>query len=119
MKIAVIFGTRPEAVKLCPLIRKLREHGWFEVNVCVTGQHRQMLDQVLNAFEITPDVDLQLMQPNQSLASLTARAVDAIDQYLGQTKPKLVIVQGDTTTTFCASLAAYYRRIPVAHVEAG
>jgi UDP-N-acetylglucosamine 2-epimerase (non-hydrolysing) len=119
LKVSVIFGTRPEAIKLCPLIRKFREIGGVDVSVCVTGQHRQMLDQVLRVFEVVPDADLELMQHNQSLASLTARAVDAIDGYLSGASPDLVIVQGDTTTTLCASMAAYYRRIPVAHVEAG
>ncbi len=119
MKISLIFGTRPEAIKLCPLIRRFREEKLFEINVCVTGQHRQMLDQILSVFDISPDVDLNLMQPRQSLGSFTARAIKAIDNYLVDYKPDLVVVQGDTTTTFCASLAAFYSRIPVAHVEAG
>jgi UDP-N-acetylglucosamine 2-epimerase (non-hydrolysing) len=118
-KISLIFGTRPEAIKLCPLVLELQKHPEFEPHVCVTGQHRQMLDQVLEVFEVTPDVDLNLMQPDQTLAGLTARAITAIDGYLAEHKPDMVIVQGDTTTSFCAALAAFYRRIPVSHVEAG
>jgi UDP-N-acetylglucosamine 2-epimerase (non-hydrolysing) len=118
-KISLIFGTRPEAIKLCPLVLELKKHPEFDAHVCVTGQHRQMLDQVLEVFEVTPDVDLSLMQPDQTLAGLTARAVTAIDHYLGAYQPDMVIVQGDTTTSFCAALAAFYRRIPVGHVEAG
>jgi UDP-N-acetylglucosamine 2-epimerase (non-hydrolysing) len=119
MRIVVIFGTRPEAIKLAPVILRLKRESTFECKVCVTGQHRQMLDQVLNLFNITPDMDLKLMQPNQSLAGLTARAIEAVDRYLVEAKPQLVVVQGDTTTAFCAALAAFYRRIAVAHVEAG
>jgi len=118
-KVSLIFGTRPEAIKLCPLVLELKKHREFEPHVCVTGQHRQMLDQVLDVFEVVPDIDLNLMQPDQTLAGLTARAITAIDGYLADCKPDMVIVQGDTTTSFCAALAAFYRRIPVGHVEAG
>lgn len=118
-KISLIFGTRPEAIKLCPLVLELKKHPEFEPHVCVTGQHRQMLDQVLEVFDVLPDADLNLMQPDQTLAGLTARAMTAIDEYLADYKPDIVIVQGDTTTSFCAALAAFYRRIPVGHVEAG
>jgi len=118
-KISLIFGTRPEAIKLCPLVLALRKNSEFEPHVCVTGQHRQMLDQVLEVFEAIPDVDLNLMQPDQTLAGLTARAVTAVDSYLAEYKPDIVIVQGDTTTTFCATLAAFYNRILIGHVEAG
>lgn len=118
-KIALIFGTRPEAIKLCPLAKRLAESSALAPEVCVTGQHKQMLDQVLDVFSIVPAVDLSLMQPNQSLASLTARALTSVDGYLAESKPDVVVVQGDTTTAFCAALAAFYRRIPVAHVEAG
>lgn len=118
-RISLIFGTRPEAIKLCPLVLELKKHPEFEPHVCVTGQHRQMLDQVLDVFEVTPDVDLNLMQPDQTLARLTARAVTAIDSYLAEYKPDIVIVQGDTTTSFCAALVAFYKRIPIGHVEAG
>jgi len=117
--VSLIFGTRPEAIKLCPLILGLRERAGFEAHVCVTGQHRQMLDQILDAFGVVPDVDLHVMEPDQSLAGLTARAITAVDDYLVRHCPDLVIVQGDTTTTFCAALAAFYRHIPVGHVEAG
>ena len=115
----VVFGTRPEAIKLCPLILALRGRPGFETHVCVTAQHREMLDQVLDAFGVSPDADLALMQPDQTLAALTSRATRELDDYLAQTKPDLVLVQGDTTTAFCAALAAFYRRIPVGHVEAG
>lgn len=118
-KICFIFGTRPEAIKLCPLILAMRNHPDFEPNVCVTAQHREMLDQMLEVFEVVADVDLDLMRFNQSLASLTKRAIGAIDDYLSEYKPDMLIVQGDTTTVFCASLAAFYHRIPVGHVEAG
>jgi UDP-N-acetylglucosamine 2-epimerase (non-hydrolysing) len=115
----LIFGTRPEAIKLCPLVKKLAESASLAPEVCVTGQHRQMLDQVLDVFEVKANVDLAIMQPNQTLASLTARAITAVDEYLAQSQPAMVVVQGDTTTAFCAALAAFYRRIPVGHVEAG
>ena len=118
-RVSIIFGTRPEAIKLCPLVLALREQAGFEPHVCVTGQHRQMLDQVLETFEIVPDVDLNLMQPDQSLAGLTSRAIAAIDAYLQRHNPDLILVQGDTTTVFCAALAAFYRRVAVGHVEAG
>jgi UDP-N-acetylglucosamine 2-epimerase (non-hydrolysing) len=118
-KISFIFGTRPEAIKLAPLILAMREHPDLEPLVCVTGQHRQMLDQVLNVFGIVPDVDLDLMQPNQTLGQLTSHAIAAIDAYLGQTNPDLVLVQGDTTTVLCATLCAFYHKISVGHVEAG
>ena len=117
--IALIFGTRPEAIKLCPLVRVLRDHPTMTPHVCVTGQHREMLDQVLQVFEVEPDVDLKLMRPNQTLGGLTSRAIAAIDNYLDEHKPDLVVVQGDTTTVFCAALCAFYHKIPVAHVEAG
>ncbi len=119
MKISVILGTRPEAIKLAPVIHQLRKDSQFECHVCSTGQHRQMLDQVLAIFSIIPDVDLGLMVPNQTLGGLTARAVQAIDEYLRVENPDLVLIQGDTTTVFCAALAAFYHKIPVGHVEAG
>ena len=118
-KIAVILGTRPEAVKLAPVILAFRQSPGTECQVCVTGQHREMLDQALSVFDIVPDVDLDLMRPGQELADLTSRAVSALDAYLGDAMPDLVVVQGDTTTAFCGALSAFYRRIPVAHVEAG
>ncbi|MCJ7441773.1 MAG: UDP-N-acetylglucosamine 2-epimerase (non-hydrolyzing), partial [Thermoanaerobaculaceae bacterium] len=118
-KVAIIFGTRPEAIKLAPVILALKNDPLFSCQVCVTAQHREMLDQVLDAFGIKPDVDLDLMEPNQTLAGLTARAVEAIDRFLAKSKPDLVLIQGDTTTTFCAALVAFYHHIPVGHVEAG
>jgi UDP-N-acetylglucosamine 2-epimerase (non-hydrolysing) len=118
-KISVIFGTRPEAIKLAPVILALKADKHFDCRVCVTAQHREMLDQVLEVFDIKPDVDLNLMQPNQTLAGLTAKAITAIDGYLAEEKPDMVIIQGDTTTVFCAALCAFYHKIPVGHVEAG
>lgn len=117
-KILVIFGTRPEAIKLCPVVLNLRQQQ-FSVRVCVTGQHRQMLDQVLAAFDVAPDHDLNLMLPGQTLFQSTSRILAALEPVLASERPDLVIVQGDTTTTFCGALAGFYQRIPVAHVEAG
>lgn len=119
-KILLIFGTRPEAIKLCPVIRNLREYPTgFDVRVCVTAQHREMLDQVLEAFDVKPDHDLDLMTPGQSLFASTSRILAGLEPVLESERPAMVIVQGDTTTTLCGALAAFYRRIPVAHVEAG
>jgi UDP-N-acetylglucosamine 2-epimerase (non-hydrolysing) len=118
--ILFIFGTRPEAIKLAPLIRHLRPFpDRYSVKICVTAQHRQMLDQVLHAFEITPDFDLNVMAPDQTLSQSTSRIIAALEAVFTQAAPDLVIVQGDTTTTFCGALAAFYHRVPVAHVEAG
>jgi len=118
-KISVIFGTRPEAIKLAPIILKLKQHPILDCRVCVTAQHREMLDQVLEVFDIVPDTDLNLMKPDQSLAELTSRAIESLDKYMSDEKPDMVLIQGDTTTVFCAALAAFYHRIPVGHVEAG
>ncbi len=119
-KILLIFGTRPEAIKLCPVIRALREEpSKFEVKVCVTAQHREMLDQVLEAFQVQPDHDLDLMLPGQTLYQSTSRILAGLEPILREEKPAMAIVQGDTTTTLCGALAAFYARIPVAHVEAG
>jgi UDP-N-acetylglucosamine 2-epimerase (non-hydrolysing) len=117
--ISVIFGTRPEAIKLAPVILALKEQSRFRCHVCVTAQHREMLDQVLDVFKIKPDVDLDLMRKGQTLAGFTSRAITAIDGYLARIKPDMVLVQGDTTTVLCASLAAFYHHIPVGHIEAG
>jgi UDP-N-acetylglucosamine 2-epimerase (non-hydrolysing) len=119
MKILVVFGTRPEAVKLFPVVHALQKHSGFDVSVCVTAQHREMLDQVLDVADIIPDFDLNLMQPNQSLPDLTARILHGLDATLDQAEPDRVMVQGDTTTAMTAALSAYYRKIPVDHVEAG
>jgi UDP-N-acetylglucosamine 2-epimerase (non-hydrolysing) len=119
-KILFVFGTRPEAIKMAPLIlhfRKFPER--WSVKVCVTAQHREMLDQVLAFFEIIPDYDLNLMKSNQTLAGLTARILEFLDPVLVDAQPDLVLVQGDTTTAFTAALSAYYRQIPVGHIEAG
>jgi UDP-N-acetylglucosamine 2-epimerase (non-hydrolysing) len=118
-KLAVIFGTRPEAIKLAPVILALQDHPRFACHVCVTAQHRQMLDQVLDVFRIVPDTDLDLMEPNQTLGRFSARALEAVDRFLAGEMPDLVLVQGDTTTVFMATLAAFYRHVPVGHVEAG
>lgn len=115
-----IFGTRPEAIKLCPLLLKLRAFPeLYSTKVCVTGQHRGMLDQVLAAFAITPDYDLNVMTAGQTLFQSTARIIQALEQPFAESKPDLAVVQGDTTTTFCGALAAFYSGVPVAHVEAG
>ncbi|MGL4420756.1 MAG: non-hydrolyzing UDP-N-acetylglucosamine 2-epimerase, partial [Gemmataceae bacterium] len=118
-RIAIVFGTRPEAIKMAPLVAAFRKDPRFVVNVCVTAQHRQMLDQVLNAFGIIPDDDLNLMEPGQTLASLTSKTLNALDDYLVRTQPKLLLAQGDTTTVLASTLAAFYRKVPVGHVEAG
>lgn len=119
-KISIIFGTRPEAIKLAPVILELKLNpDFFDINICVTAQHRQMLDQILEVFKIKPNVDLNLMKPNQTLVSLTSEAAVGIDNYLNREKPDLILVQGDTTTVFAASLAAFYNKIKIGHVEAG
>jgi UDP-N-acetylglucosamine 2-epimerase (non-hydrolysing) len=121
-RVLVIFGTRPEAIKLCPLISALRTHPSsrrLETVVCVTAQHREMLDQVLGVFDVTPDYDLDVMRPGQTLTELTGRLLTTLAPVFHQVKPELVVVQGDTTTTFCGALAAFYTGVPVAHVEAG
>lgn len=118
-KVSVIFGTRPEAVKLCPVVLSLKQNSDFDCRVCVTGQHREMLQQVLDVFGVVPNEDLALMMPNQTLGSLTSRAIAAIDAYLAAEKPDIVMVQGDTTTVLAGALAAFYHHIPIAHVEAG
>ena len=117
--VALVFGTRPEAIKLFPVIYALRERTKLRVSVLVTGQHRAMLDQVLTIADIRPDIDLNIMVPNQSLDGLTARLLLAIGEAFDGDRPDCVIVQGDTTSAMVASLAAFYRKIPVAHVEAG
>jgi len=118
-KILIVFGTRPEAIKLCPVLLNLRQSAQFEVRACVTGQHRSMLDQVLDAFGVTPDHDLDLMQPGQTLAQIAARILAALEPVIQAERPDMVLVQGDTTTTLTAALAAFYQHVPVGHVEAG
>ncbi len=117
MKILIIFGTRPEAIKMAPLILKLRQE--LDIKVCVTGQHREMLDQVLKLFKITPDYDLNLMIPNQNLANLTGEVINGVTSILRKEEFDWVLVQGDTTSTMAGAMAAFYQRIPVGHVEAG
>ena len=118
-KILTVFGTRPEAIKMAPLVHALNQDDRFEAKVCVTAQHREMLDQVLELFEITPDYDLDLMKAGQTLNEVTARILIKLKPILKEFKPDVVLVHGDTATTFAASLAAYYEQIAVGHVEAG
>jgi UDP-N-acetylglucosamine 2-epimerase len=118
-KILVVFGTRPEAIKLAPIVLELRKYPDVQVKVCVTAQHRQMLDQVLGLFEIVPDIDLDLMRLNQTLSELTAKVVVEMDEVIKQERPDVVLVQGDTTTVMAAALSAFYNKIQVGHVEAG
>lgn len=118
-KVMCVFGTRPEAIKVAPVIHELKSHTAFELCVCVTAQHRQMLDQVLELFEITPDIDLDIMTPDQNLSNLTAQLISEMSKVLSEEKPDCVLVHGDTTTTMATSLAAYYQKIPVGHIEAG
>ncbi len=119
MKLLFVFGTRPEAIKLAPVFLELSGRPSFDCKICVTGQHREMLSQVLDLFELRPDWNLDLMRPNQDLAYLTGAVLSGVGEVLDAFKPDRVIVQGDTTTTFAGALAAFYHRIPVAHVEAG
>ncbi|MBL7948761.1 MAG: UDP-N-acetylglucosamine 2-epimerase (non-hydrolyzing) [Bacteroidia bacterium] len=118
-RLLFIFGTRPEAIKLAPLIREFQWRPGFTVKVAVTAQHREMLDQVLQFFSIRPDYDLNIMRPNQTLFDVTADGLKALQQVFDDAKPDLVFVQGDTTTSFIGALAAYYKKVKVAHVEAG
>ena len=119
LRVLIVFGTRPEAIKLYPLVQRLRDDPAVDLRVCVTAQHRQMLDQVLEIAGIVPDHDLDIMLPNQSLDELTARLLREIGRVLDKEKPDRVVVQGDTATAMVGALAAYYRKIPVSHVEAG
>ncbi|MCH6269276.1 non-hydrolyzing UDP-N-acetylglucosamine 2-epimerase [Neobacillus citreus] len=120
LKVMTVFGTRPEAIKMAPLVKELEKYPeQIKSIVTVTAQHREMLDQVLNIFEITPDYDLNIMKERQSLVGVTTRALEGLDQVLADVKPDIVLVHGDTSTTFVASLAAFYHQIPIGHVEAG
>ncbi len=119
-KILLIFGTRPEAIKLAPLIKEFEKYAEiFETKVCITAQHREMLDQVLKFFKIKPDFDLNIMKPNQSLSELTANMIKEIEPVLQNFRPDLVFVQGDTTTAFVGALSAFYQKVSIAHIEAG
>lgn len=120
IKALCVFGTRPDAVKMAPIVKELKRHPeWFDTRVVVTGQHREQLDQVLRVFEITPDRDLAIMQHGQTLAQITTRALSGLDDAISEERPDVVLAQGDTSTTFVASLAAFYHKIPFGHVEAG
>lgn len=117
--VLLVFGTRPEAIKMCPLVKELKKRKGFSVKVCVTGQHREMLHSVLRAFDVTPDFDLDIMKEKQTLFDITSAILLKMDEVFRQASPDVVLVHGDTTTAFTASLAAFYRQIPVGHVEAG
>lgn len=119
IKVITIFGTRPEAIKMAPLVKELSEREGIESKVCVTAQHRQMLDQVLELFDIKPDFDLNIMKTKQSLTGITTRVLEGLEEVFKEEKPDLILVHGDTTTTFAGSLAAFYQQIKVGHVEAG
>ena len=119
IKVVIVFGTRPEAIKMCPLVLELNKCKEIQSVVCVTGQHREMLDQVLNTFDIDPDYNLEIMKNNQTLTDITSSVLKGMEQVLIEEKPQLVLVHGDTTTSYATALAAFYRRIPVGHVEAG
>lgn len=118
-KIMVVFGTRPEAIKMCPLVKELKTRPSFDTIVCVTGQHREMLDQVLTAFDLTPDYDLSIMKPTQTLFDVTINILEKMKEVLEKVRPDMVLVHGDTSTTFASALACFYLKIPIGHVEAG
>ena len=119
IKVMTIFGTRPEAIKMAPLVKELEKREEIESIVCVTAQHRQMLDQVLDTFNITPDYDLNIMKQGQTLVDITTRVLQSLSEVISQVKPNIVLVHGDTTTTLSGSLAAFYNQVSVGHVEAG
>jgi len=119
IKVMTIFGTRPEAIKMAPLVKELQTRKEIECKVCVTAQHREMLDQVLQTFHITPDYDLNIMQKGQTLSDITARALKGLEEVIQKEMPDIVLVHGDTTTTFAGALAAYYNQVAIGHVEAG
>ena len=118
-KVMLVFGTRPEAIKMCPLVNELKKDDYFKTIVCVTGQHRQLLDQVLEAFHVVPDYDLSIMKDKQTLFDITVNILEKIKEVLENEKPDIVLVHGDTSTTFVTALACFYLQIPVGHVEAG
>ena len=119
IKVMSVFGTRPEAIKMCPLVKELQRRDEIQSHVCVTAQHREMLDQMLQAFSVTPDFDLDIMEKGQTLAGITAKALPGLERVFQQVQPDIVLVHGDTTTTFVAALAAFYTKSRVGHVEAG
>ena len=118
-KVMLVFGTRPEAIKMCPLVKELKKKNNIETIVCVTGQHREMLQQVLDCFEVAPDYNLDIMKDKQTLFDITSNIMLKIKKVLEEVKPDLILVHGDTTTTFATALSAFYMQIPVGHVEAG
>ena len=119
MKVLTVFGTRPEAIKMAPLVKRLKEEPEIESILCVTAQHREMLDQVLELFELVPDYDLNIMKPNQTISQITSNVIMGLEEVYQKERPDIVLVHGDTTTTFAASLSAFYQQIKVGHVEAG
>ena len=118
-KVMLVFGTRPEAIKMCPLVNELKSREGIQTLVCVTGQHREMLDQVLEAFHVVPDYDLSIMKSKQTLFDVTVEILNRIKSVLEEERPDCVLVHGDTSTTFVTALACFYLQIPVGHVEAG
>lgn len=119
IKVLVVFGTRPEAIKMCPLVKELRFYKEIECKVCITAQHREMLDQVINLFDIDVDYDLNIMKTNQTLADISISVLQGISEIIEREQPNIVLVHGDTTTSFSAAISAFYKKIPVGHVEAG
>ena len=119
MKVMSVFGTRPEAIKMCPLVLEMEKHPEIESVVCLTGQHREMLDQVMHIFGIKAQYDLNIMRPKQTLTTITTSVLEKMEDVLMKEKPDIVLVHGDTTTSFVVALAAFYQQIPVGHVEAG
>ena len=119
IKVMSVFGTRPEAIKMAPLVKELEKREEIESIVCVTAQHREMLDQVLETFDIKPDYDLNIMRQGQTLSDITIRALQGLEDVIKEAKPDIVLVHGDTTTTFAGGLAAFYNQVAIGHVEAG
>ena len=119
MKVMLVFGTRPEAIKMCPLVNELKKDSRFEVKVCVTAQHREMLDSVLEIFSVKPDYDLNIMSHGQTIVDISSRVLTGVDKIIKQDKPDIVLVHGDTSTTLNAAMAAFYNKVLVGHIEAG
>ena len=119
LRIMSVFGTRPEAIKMCPLVKELAAHPEIESLCCVTAQHRQMLDSVLEVFDLKPDYDLDIMTPRQTLSTITSRCLIGMDEAIDALKPDMILVHGDTSTTFAGALSAFYHQVSVGHVEAG
>ncbi|MBQ2747486.1 MAG: UDP-N-acetylglucosamine 2-epimerase (non-hydrolyzing), partial [Firmicutes bacterium] len=119
MKVLTVFGTRPEAIKMAPLVKELEKAEGIESVLCVTAQHREMLDQVLELFQLKPDYDLNIMKPNQTISMITSNVLNGLDEVFNKEQPDIVLVHGDTTTTFAAALAGFYHQVKIGHVEAG